>query len=239
MPLLRHAALGVAAALSTIPLASCGFTPLYASNTLTQSLTGVEVEGPPHSRAGYLIHQAIDDELGRDRASAPRYRLVFDLREGRAPRGVRVNNVASRYELTLTTIYALKDAESGALLTTGAFITQTSYDSVDAPFAGLSASQDGEVRAAQQAAVRLRLELSRYINGHPYHQLATAAGRKERYAPKAGAPTLSSDPDAEGEARTDRGADASQPAAPLTGAPATGAPAPGVPTAPTETRDPI
>ena len=182
---------------------------------------------PPHSRSGYLIRQSIDDELGRSRGEEPRYRVVLDLKETRAPRGVRVNNVAGRYEITLVTTYKLVDAESGYPLTGGGFVTQVSYDSADAPYAGLAASQEGEERAAQQAAVRLRLELSRYIAGHPYHAAATAAGAQQRYTPKAGAQTLSVDPGNLDAPRDDLNAERTDPNAPA------------APTGPTSPRDPI
>jgi hypothetical protein len=141
------------------------------------------------------MRQAIDDELGRNRGVAPRYRVLLDVKESRGPRGVRVNNVAGRYEINLTTNYQLVDADSSAPLTSGSFVTQVSYDSADAPYAGLAASQEGYERAAQQAAVRLRLELSRYINGHPYHSAPTAAGAQQRYVSKAGSAPLSSNPE--------------------------------------------
>ncbi|CAN5154257.1 hypothetical protein BH09PSE2_BH09PSE2_22560 [soil metagenome] len=199
-PLLALAALAVLPALS-----ACGFTPLYGDTSLTQSLAQVEVVVPPHSRTGYLMRQAMDDELGRARDQAPRYRVRLDLRESRAPRGVRVNNVAGRYEINLTTNYILEDATTGAPLTSGAFVTEVSYDSADAPYGGLVASQDGDARAAGEAAQRLRLELSRYINGHPYHEAPTAAGAAARYRPQAGAPTLSGEVTDEAPPTSDRG----------------------------------
>ena len=184
----------VLAAVVAVPgLSACGFTPLYGDNALTQGLARVEVVVPPHSRTGYLIRQSLDDELGRARGEAPRYRVLVDVRESRAPRGVRVNNVAGRYEINLTTSYRLQDASTGAPLTSGAFVTEVSYDSADAPYGGLAASQDGQVRAAGEAAQRLRLELSRYINGHPYGEAPTAAGAAARYRPEVGAPTLAGD----------------------------------------------
>ncbi len=181
-------------ALIALPgLSACGFTPLYGDTSLTSSLAQIDVVVPPHSRTGYLIRQAIDDELGRARDQAPRYRVRLDVRESRGPRGVRVNNVAGRYEINLSTKYLLEDAADGTLLTSGSFVTEVSYDSADAPYGGLVASQDGDTRAAGEAAQRLRLELSRYLNGHPYHGAATAAGAAARYQSVAGAPTLSGD----------------------------------------------
>lgn len=203
---------------------------MYAAESgLSQSLADVAVEVPSHSRTGYLIRQSIDDELGRKRSDAPRYRVLLDLDEHRSPRGVRVNNVAGRYEITLVTRYAMVDAGSGAPLTSGAFVTQVSYDSADAPYAGLAASQEGEERVAQQAAVRLRLELSRYLTGHPYHAAPTAAGAAERYTPKAGSRPLSSDVENLDAPRDDLSAEPRR----------NGEPGTDTPTSPVTPRDPI
>ena len=229
-PRLYHSALLACASMSFVGLAACGgFSPMYADASLNESLAGVAVEAPSHSRTGYLIRQAIDDELGRNRGDAPRYRVLLDLDEHRAPRGVRVNNVAGRYEISLVTKYAMVDAASGAPLISGAFVTQVSYDSADAPYAGLAASQEGEERVAQQAAVRLRLELSRYLNGHPYHAAPTAAGAQDRYQSKAGSRPLDTDTGNLDSPRDDLSAEPRSPNAPASETPAS----------PVSPRDPI
>ena len=231
MPALRAALVwGAPAAAAATLLSGCGFTPMYAAQSgLSQSLAGVVVDVPSHSRTGYLVAQAIDDELGRKRGEAPRYRVQLDIKEFRAPRGVRVNNVAGRYEITLVTAYTLLDAETATPLSGGSYVTQVSYDSADAPYAGLAASQEGEERVAQQAAVRLRLELSRYITGHPYHAAPTAAGARDRYKAKAGSRPLSSDVENLDAPRDD-----------LSAEPRSGdAPVSQVPPSPVTPRDPI
>lgn len=155
------AALGPAAAMA---LAGCGFTPLYATPGNVGGLRAVLVDAPAHSRTGYLLRQQLDDELGRDPAAAPAYRLGFTVDERRYPRGVRVNNVANRYEIQLNIAYTLTDAGTGRVLLTGVAPANVSYDSADAPYAGVAAEQDGEERAANQAAVLIRLALSRWLN---------------------------------------------------------------------------
>ena len=223
MPPFR-ASTGFAGLAAAALLSGCGFTPMYADAGLTQGLADVVVDVPSHSRTGYLVAQAIDDELGRKRGQAPRYRVKLDLKEFRAPRGVRVNNVAGRYEITLVATYALVDAQNGTPLSGGSFVTQVSYDSADAPYAGLAASQEGEERVAQQAAVRLRLELARYINGHPYQAAPTAAGRQERYTAKAGPQPVAPDvnnldaprDDLTTEQRPDAAPSSEEPSSPVT-----------------------
>src|SRR3954469_22428603 len=94
---------------SALALSACGFTPLYAeSGGIGPSLQGVEVVAP-EGRAGFLLRQQLEDELARNRAGASRYRLTYTTNEARFPRGLRVNEIASEYELDLTVDYQLTD----------------------------------------------------------------------------------------------------------------------------------
>lgn len=147
-------------------LAGCGFEPLYATRSVSPSLSHIEVT-PPKGRVGFLLAQQLDDQLARDRSQAARYRMLISLRQTRYARGVRVNSVANRYELILTVGYTLSDAATGRTLTSGVTPLEVSYDSADPPYAGVTAEQNAEERAAGQAAVLLRLELSRYFAGLP------------------------------------------------------------------------
>ena len=159
-------------------LAGCGFTPLYATPGVTGALAGVAVDPPPHSRTGYLLRQQLDDQLGRDPGQPPTYRLALTVDERRFPAGVRVNNVASRYEVDLSVGYTLTEAATGRVLLTGSAPVRVSYDSADSPYAGVAAEQDGADRAANQAAVLIRLQLSRWLNG-----AGQAAGGRAGAAP--------------------------------------------------------
>ena len=150
-----------------LPLAACGFTPLYAQNGVGLSLQSVAVETPDHSRAGYFLRQQLDDELGRDREAAPLYRLSLTVSENRFPLGVRINNVASRYEVDLTVTWRLLDKASGKQLTAGVTPMRVSYASADPPYAGVAAEQDGVERACREAAVRMRQEVARWLAAHP------------------------------------------------------------------------
>lgn len=159
---------GGLSALALLPLlAGCGFTPLYAEHGVGPSLQSVAVETPEHSRTGYFLRQALDDELGRDREAAPLYRLTTTISENRFPLGVRVNNVASRYEVDLSVTWRLLDAGTGAQLTAGVTPVRVSYASADPPYAGVAAEQDGVERAAKEAAWRMSLQVARWLAAHP------------------------------------------------------------------------
>jgi len=145
-------------------LAGCGFTPLYATPGMTPSLSGVDLV-VSHTRAGYLLEEQLNDELGHNAAAPVRYQLTCTVREGRIPRGIRVNNVANRYEINMTVDYVLREAGTSRVLLQGSAPVIAEYDSPDPPYAGVTAEQDGENRAANQAAIAIRLVLARYFAG--------------------------------------------------------------------------
>jgi len=155
--------LAVFALLACTPLAGCGFTPLYATPALSPALASVDVVLPGTSRTGFLLKEQLRQELSHDPDEPAHYRLSITLHETRAPQGVRVNNVANRYELDLSASFTLADATTGKILHSGSVASEVSYDSADPPYAGVVANQDGEQRVAKEAAIRIRLDLARYF----------------------------------------------------------------------------
>ena len=185
-------------ALLAASLAGCGFTPMYATPGLTPALASVDLVAP-QTREGYLLKQELGDALAHDPTTPAAYRLALNFSEVRFPEGVRVNNVATRYELGLTAGYVLTDAATGRVLLQGAAPVSISYDSADPPFAGTQANQDGEVRLAEQAAIRIRLDLARYFQRQAYPTAQTsveaaAADAAPRRPPQALTPSLFGNP---------------------------------------------
>ncbi len=153
----------------------CGFTPLYGTPGMIPSLDAVDVVvervqdarnvDTLQNRIHFLLREQLDDELGH-RAGAPvRYQLICTTKDARIPRGVRVNNVANRYEINFTVDYTLRSIGGTKVLLEGSAPVIAEYDSADPPYAGVAAEQDGETRAANQAAIQIRLALSRYFAG--------------------------------------------------------------------------
>jgi len=161
LPRAVAACVWAAAALAVLPLAACaGFTPLYATPHVEPALRAVDLV-TPQGRMGFLMRDRLNDELARDFAAPARYRLVLTIAENRIPRGIRINNVAAEFELDLRVGYDLVETATGQTLFRGAAPVTVFYAAADAPYAGIAAQQDAQERAAGQAAVLIRLELSR------------------------------------------------------------------------------
>ncbi|MBS0362379.1 MAG: hypothetical protein JSR98_13455 [Proteobacteria bacterium] len=159
----------LALALSGVGLAlgGCGFTPLYAAPGVTPKLSGVEVVAP-QGRTGYLMGQHLEDEFARDHRAQAKYSMRLSLAEARYPRGIRTDNVATRYEYVLTADYVLANLPAGDVAKRGRVRVEVTYDSADQPYASIAAQQDAADRAAQEAARRIQLEVAAWMaTGEP------------------------------------------------------------------------
>ena len=147
----------------TLTLGGCaGFQPLYGQPGVVAGLGGIEVNAPA-GRTGYLMRQHLDDAFAKNHSAVPIYAMDLSLAEARFPRGVRIDNVATRYEYVLTATYALKTLPAGAVAKRGQVRVELTYDSADQPYASISAQQDAQDRAADEAARRIELELAVWL----------------------------------------------------------------------------
>jgi LPS-assembly lipoprotein len=163
-------------ALVALPLAGCGFTPLYATPGVSPALAHVEVV-TPDGRLGHLLGEDLRDDLAVDRGSEPRYRLALAVDEQRYARGLSTEEVATWYELSVRVSYSLIDLGSGRTLTAGVTPVHVSYNAVNDPYAGIVAQQDGQKRAAAEAAQRIRIELAAWFAQRPGGAPAPVAGQ--------------------------------------------------------------
>ncbi len=149
-------------AAASVALSGCGFTPLYAQQGVVSHLAAIDVVAP-EGRTGFLMRQSLDDALARNRSGPATYRMNLQIAEARYPRGIRIDNVATRYEYVLTATYQLSSLPSGALAKKGSVRVELTYDSADQPYASIAAQQDAQERAAEEAARRIQLELAAWL----------------------------------------------------------------------------
>jgi LPS-assembly lipoprotein len=158
----RAPLLVAAALLACAGLGGCGFTPLYATPGVTPALQAVDII-TPEGRTGHLLAEDLATELAVRNDRKPLYQLNMQLVERRYARGLKVEDVASWYELSVDVNYSLVDIASGKTIKAGKVPVSVSYNAVRDPYAGVVAAQDGQTRAASEAATRLRLELSAFF----------------------------------------------------------------------------
>jgi len=142
-------------------LAGCGFTPLYVDSGGASPLRRIAVT-TQDDRLGYRLREQLEDALAWDRGSAPLYRLSTVVEQSRRPLGRRIDDTATRYELTLRAAWTLTPSSGGTPLTGSESIT-TTYAAADQPYAAIAAQQDGEDRAASELARLIRIDLLRAL----------------------------------------------------------------------------
>lgn len=150
---------------SIMGLAGCGFTPLYGDAGAGSSLSRIAV-ATQDDRIGYRVREQLEDALGRNGAATPLWRLQTTLDQSRRPLGRRIDDTATRYELTLRGAWILTPIDGGPAVS-GVETVTTTYAAADQPFAAIAAQQDGEERAAAELARLIRLDLMRALSNQP------------------------------------------------------------------------
>jgi len=152
-------------ALMGLGLAGCGFTPMYGDAGAGGALSRIAVT-TQDDRLGYRVREQLEDALGRDAAQAPLWRLETLVEQSRRPLGRRIDDTATRYELTVRARWTLTPVDGGEPLAGQQTVT-TTYAAADQPYAAIAAQQDGEERAAAELARQIRLDLMQALSDQP------------------------------------------------------------------------
>lgn len=160
---MRRAPLSLGVIALALAVSACGFTPMYGATEAGSSLTRIAVS-TPEDRLGYRLREQLEDALAFDRAATPQYRMAVAVEQNRRPLGRRIDDTATRYELTVKGTWTLTPVSGGEPLT-GARTVTTTYAAADQPYAAIAAQQDGEDRAAAELSRLIRLDLLRSLGG--------------------------------------------------------------------------
>jgi LPS-assembly lipoprotein len=151
-----------AALVASLGLSACSFTPLYGDAGAGTSLSRIAVT-TQDDRLGYRVREQLEDALGRDGSQPPLWRLETTIEQSRRPLGRRIDDTATRYELTVRGAWTLTPSTGGDPVT-GVETVTTTYAAADQPYAAIAAQQDGEERAAAELARLIRLDLLRTLS---------------------------------------------------------------------------
>jgi LPS-assembly lipoprotein len=175
--------LALAAACASLALGGCGFMPLYGTPGLVPKLASIDVI-QPKGKTGFLLTQHLNDAFAHDRSKPAAYSMRLSVSEARYPRGIRTDNVATRYEYVVTASYTLANLPGGEVAKTGRVRVEVTYDSADQPYASIVAQQDAEDRATVEAARRIQLELAAWLaTGEPKGATPKALPPKDSASP--------------------------------------------------------
>lgn len=147
---------------ASLAVSACGFTPIYAEPGVGSSLRRIAVS-TQDDRLGYRLREQLEDALAWDRSATPLYRLTTQVEQNRRSLGRRIDDTATRYELTVKAAWTLTPAAGGTPVT-GVETVTTTYAAADQPYAAIAAQQDGEERAASELARLIRLDLMQALS---------------------------------------------------------------------------
>ncbi len=129
---------------SASALSACGFTPAYGPSGAATRLQNAILVDEPKTRDAYLLTQNIEERLGR--AANPRYGLSYAITTRDNAIAITAANVTNRFNLEGSITYALRDLQTGAVVTSGKVDSFTSYSASGTPVATQSAERDARTR---------------------------------------------------------------------------------------------
>jgi LPS-assembly lipoprotein len=128
------------AAASSI-LSGCGLSPLYSGGTsgiIPTQLGNIEIE-PIAGKSGWLVRNALRDQLAAFEGRDNKYRLIIELDDKIAGFGVRSDDRITRERRTLRARYQLVQLSDGAVVLDATAGSDAGIDVVSSEYATLAA----------------------------------------------------------------------------------------------------
>ena len=139
--------------------AGCGLHPLYAgggSGAVASGLAAIEVP-PIEGKAGWLMRNALTDQLyaGNASGSAARYRLDVRLDDKLEGLGLLSDDTIGRERRTLRARYQLVDLTSGAIVLDATAGSDAGIDVVSSEYATIAAENTALENLSRDVAGRI------------------------------------------------------------------------------------
>jgi LPS-assembly lipoprotein len=127
-----------------LALAACGFTPAFGPAGPATALRGTIALADTETRDGFEFIKRMEDRLGR--ASAPRFDLGYSISTGKASLGFTTDGAITRFNLTGSVTWTLKDRATGDVLASGVEQNFTAWSATGVTIAAVNAGSDANVR---------------------------------------------------------------------------------------------
>jgi LPS-assembly lipoprotein len=147
-------------------LSACGLRPLYSGGeggVVSQALRSVDV-APIDGKAGWLMRNALNDRLGRDRGTPAVYRLEVELDDQITGFGVRRDDAITRERRTLRARYRLVEAGKGTVVLDATAGSDAGIDVVSSEYATVAAENSALERLSQTLADQMVARIALYVD---------------------------------------------------------------------------
>ncbi len=160
------------ALVSILMLASCGFTPIYGSQSgaksgvaATKGLDNVDIDIIPNAEGVALRNALIDRFYANGYPSNPRYRLsVAPIIEDVIDFDITVESETTSRQLKLSTILGLMDLQTGEVVLKRKIQAYASYNVIGSQFTTRVSEADSREAAINDLARQIETQLSLYFN---------------------------------------------------------------------------
>jgi LPS-assembly lipoprotein len=134
----------VLALLAAVPLAACGFTPVYGPSGAGSAVRGRLRVDAPDTRLGFQFVARLEDRIGR--AQNPTHRLAFDIVTEDRDQAITGTDDITRVNIVGTLTFAVTEEGSDVQVQAGELSTFTAYSTTGSPVATAAARRDAEDR---------------------------------------------------------------------------------------------
>lgn len=146
--------------LAALPLAGCGFSPVYGPAGSGNLLRDRLWIAPPNTRLGFVLVARLEDRLGR--ATAPSHELDWELEITQTNLALTGANAITRINLLGELTFLVTEAGSDVPVQEGTVSTFTAYSTTGSPVSTDAARRDAEDRLMVALADQL---VSRLLAG--------------------------------------------------------------------------
>ncbi|WP_272003704.1 LPS assembly lipoprotein LptE [Roseovarius sp. ZX-A-9] len=129
---------------SLAALGGCGFTPVYGPGGSAAALHDAVLVDAPTTRDAFLLVREIEQRLGRGNPAV--YGLSYAIKVDEESIAIDLNDVTQRYNLLGEITYALRNLETGAVVTSGKVSNFTGYSASGSTVATQAAERDARAR---------------------------------------------------------------------------------------------
>jgi LPS-assembly lipoprotein len=146
-----------------LALGACNLKPVYAGGNASAPAALLADIGiaPIPERAGFMVRQALEEQLGRT-VAAPRFRLEVVLDDQITAFGLRGDSSAARERRTLRARFRLVDAGTNQVVVDDTAAADAGIDRVSSNFAVVAAENAALERLSIDIARQISARLARY-----------------------------------------------------------------------------
>lgn len=152
--------------LSALTLSACGFKPMHAPSTFSGKsfdYSSVSVTSEHNEKIDFLLKQSLRDRMGVHQNTAYTLHVIPKLSRGTL--GIGGDDVASRYDLSMTVKFELRNAKTGKPVLKDSIRATSTFGAPRDAYGTIAAQDNATEQVTTEAADRIIIRIARYMAG--------------------------------------------------------------------------